>query len=306
MHAHGKSNHVVECVLVLFICAGMPGMMSPAVADVFNIGPGLTSLDFVTVGNPGNAGELTAFDEDHPGRICGGVDYTYKIGKYEVTAGQYCEFLNAVAKTDNYGLYNTYMWGSDGGCKIQQGGSPGSYTYSVDPNLANRPVNCIDWGDAARFCNWLANGQPTGEQNSATTEDGSYYINGAVGYEEPLTVRRKSCARYVVPSEDEWYKAAYHKNDGVTGNYWDYPTQSDTEPIYEPPPGRSEPPGSFNRYNEYPLWTTEAGVYRFSPSPYGTFDQGGNLLEYTDTILGDIFPYRCVRELKSDESGGPS
>ena len=40
-------------------------------------------------------------------RICGSVGYNYNIGKYEVTAGQYTEFLNAVARTDTYGLYNT-------------------------------------------------------------------------------------------------------------------------------------------------------------------------------------------------------
>ena len=37
-------------------------------------------------------------------------------------------------------------------------------------------------------------------------------------------------AKFWIPSEDEWYKAAYHKNDGVTGNYFDYPTGSDATP----------------------------------------------------------------------------
>ena len=32
-------------------------------------------------------------------------------------------------------------------------------------------------------------------------------------------------AKYWIPTENEWYKAAYHKNDGVTGNYFDYPTE---------------------------------------------------------------------------------
>ena len=76
-------------------------------------------------------------------RICGAVGYTYNIGKYEVTAGQYTEFLNAVAKTDTYGLYNTNMWSSTYGCKIQQSGSSGSYTYSVASDYANRPVNYV-------------------------------------------------------------------------------------------------------------------------------------------------------------------
>ena len=39
----------------------------------------------------------------------GAVDYNYSIDKYDVTLGQYTQFLNAVAKTDTYGLYNSYM-----------------------------------------------------------------------------------------------------------------------------------------------------------------------------------------------------
>ena len=39
----------------------------------------------------------------------GSVAYTYQMGKYDVTVGQYCQFLNAVAKTDTYGLYNGSM-----------------------------------------------------------------------------------------------------------------------------------------------------------------------------------------------------
>ena len=96
----------------------------------------------------------------------GAVHYAYNIGTYEVTAGQYCEFLNAVAATDSHELYNSNMWSNTYGCKIQRSGSLGSYTYSVDVNWANRPVNYVSWGDAARFANWLHNGQPTGPQDA--------------------------------------------------------------------------------------------------------------------------------------------
>jgi hypothetical protein len=84
-------------------------------------------------GDPGNAGELSGEGAGGSGRdrICGAVDYVYNIGTYEVTAGQYCEFLNAVADTDTYGLYNTNMWSNDYGCKIERTGDPDSYSYSV-------------------------------------------------------------------------------------------------------------------------------------------------------------------------------
>ena len=69
------------------------------------------TIDTVPVGNPGKPGSCpaTAAAATVPTAIVGAVGYTYNIGKYEVTAGQYTAFLNAVAKTDTYGLYNTNM-----------------------------------------------------------------------------------------------------------------------------------------------------------------------------------------------------
>ena len=139
----------------------------PAPADILNLPSGQTNLDFVTVGNPGNTAD--------PKTGLGAVGYTYQIGTYDVTAAQYVAFLNAVSAADTYGLYNSSM-SDTAGCNIQQSGLSGSYTYSVAPQYANLPVNYITWGDAARFCNWLTNGQPTGSENLATTENGSYYL----------------------------------------------------------------------------------------------------------------------------------
>jgi formylglycine-generating enzyme len=266
---------------------------SSAQADVFNMGTGLTSLEMVTVGNPGNKGELSGIGAGGggPDRICGAVNYTYQIGKFEVTAGQYCQFLNAVAATDTYGLYSSNTYYSS---NIKRFGSPGSYIYGVVADWANRPINYVSWGDAARFCNWLTNGQPTGSQNCATTEDGSYYLNGANSDAALMTVARKASARYVIPTEDEWYKAAYHKNDGQTGNYWDYPTASDTPPInmlLDPDSGSN---GNFHDFYGTgnggdtigsPYYRTPVGEFENSESPYGTFDQGGNVYELTETVF---------------------
>src|SRR5687767_7184058 len=129
-------------------------------------------IETVVVGNPGNAG-----DPQIQG-VFGGVNHVFAIGKYEVTGGQYTAFLNAVAASDPFGLYNANMSASAHGCKITRSGSPGSHAYSVAPDQANRPVNFVSWGDAVRFANWLHNGQPTGAPGLATTEDGSYFLNG--------------------------------------------------------------------------------------------------------------------------------
>jgi len=259
------------------------------------------NMELVTVGNPGNAGEWSGEGVGGfgPDRICGAVDYVYNIAGSEVTAGQYVEFLNAVAATDPYGLYSTSMWSSPYGCMIQRSGSAGSYTYSVAADWADRPVNYVGWGDAARFANWLTNGQPSGLQTLATTEDGSYFLNGATSNEDLMAVTREPDASYVIPSEDEWYKAAYHKNDGITGNYWDYPAATDAPPsnqLIDPDPGNNANFYQLGPTIGSPYYRTEVGEFEESESPYGTFDQGGNVWEWNEAaILTDNNWFRGVR-----------
>ncbi len=69
------------------------------------------TIDVVPVGDPNNTGEWSgeSYGGFGPDRFCGAVGYTYNIGKYEVTAGQYTAFLNAVGGVDTYALYNSGM-----------------------------------------------------------------------------------------------------------------------------------------------------------------------------------------------------
>ena len=239
-------------------------------------------IDTASVGNPGNVADTRYVPS---GR--GAVAYTFDMGKFEITAEQYTAFLMAVAGTDTYGLYNTFM-SSEYGCGIQRGGQPGNYTYTVASDWAHRPVNYVSWGDAARFANWLYHGQPTGGQNLGTTEDGSYYLNGATSNTALLAVTRKANATWVIPSEDEWYKAAYHQKDAATERYWDYPTGTNDHPgnaLLDPDPGNN---ANFHLNGDYtiggPYWRTEVGDFEKSASPYGTFDQGGNVYEWNETL----------------------
>jgi sulfatase modifying factor 1 len=258
------------------------------------------TIDLVTVGGPNNAADDTGY---------GSVSHTYQIGKHEVTAVQYAEFLNAVARTDTYNLYHEFMWTSDSGCKIQRTGSSGSYAYSVAGDRELRPVNYVSFWDACRFANWLHNGQPKGEQGPGTTETGAYTLNGYEG-SDGREISRNPGARFWIPSEDEWYKAAYHKNDGPSGNYWEYPTRSEAPPTSELPPGTDMLNGSANYADYYDggyvdpvYYTTEVAAYtaRPSDSPYGTFDQGGNVEEWNDTLIstgvsmGEPFGARGLR-----------
>ena len=259
-------------------------------------------IDTVTIGNPGNPGELSGSGAGGygPDRICGAVDYAYNFGKYEVTAGKYTGFLNAVAGTDTYGLYNTRMWEWPQGCQIQRSGSSGSYTYSVAGDWANYPVNFVSFGDSARFANWLHNGQPAGAQGLSTTEDGAYYLNGAMTQAELLAVNREPDWTWAITSEDEWYKAAYHKNDGASGNYFDYPTSSDALPsndLVDPDPGNNANLRvGFDFTVGPPNYLTETGEFENSSSPYGTFDQGGNVWEWNELVWTDGYNnFRGIR-----------
>jgi len=265
---------------IQIVCVVVVSLGSPALA---------VDIETVSVGNPENAGEWSG--ESHgghgPDRVCGAVDYMYNIGKYEVTAGQYTEFLNTVAGTDTYGLYDLQMWDGLGACRIERIGLPDNYSYQVAAGWKDRPVNYVSWGDAARFANWMTNGTPAGAQDLTTTEDGSYRLDGAVSDVGLLAVARKVGARYVIPTEDEWYKAAYHKNDGLTGNYFDYPTGSDTVPgndLIDPDPGNNANFHDGDYTFPAPYYRTEVGEFENSPSPYGTFDQGGNVWEWTEAV----------------------
>jgi sulfatase modifying factor 1 len=259
------------------------------------------AIETVTVGNAGNAGELSGQGAGGYGqnRVCGGVSYVYQMGKYEVTAGQYTEFLNAVAATDTYGLYDPGM-SATYGCGIQRSGTSGSYAYTIpDPNQANRPVNFVDWGDATRFANWLHNGRPTGPQDLSTTEDGSYFLNGATTDTELLAIGREPDAAWAITTEDEWYKAAYHKNDGVTGNYFNLPTSGDDMPsndLIDPDPGNNATFYDNGHTIGSPYYRTEVGAHENSESPYSTFDQAGNVWEWNESKVYEAGGWhRCLR-----------
>lgn len=252
-------------------------------------------MAFVEVGDPGNTNSNLGY---------GAVNYAYGIGKYEVTVGQYCEFLNAVAKSDPYGLYFTGTTWSRGGmgtnlnvAGISRSGASGSYSYSVMDNggsSASRPIVFMSAWRAMRYANWMSNGKGSG-----STESGAYTLNGQTS---GLLPERNQNAGFYIPTENEWYKSAYYDptmNSG-SGGYRSYATTSDMAPgnVIGGAPNQANILTSANdgwvasvtqsvTYDPSQNYLTDIGAFVGSASFYGTFDQGGNASELLiDPTLG--------------------
>jgi hypothetical protein len=186
------------------------------------------TINWVTVGDPGNTADTTG--DPNP---AGAVADAFRIMKYEWTNSQYVDFLNAVDPDglNPQGIYNATM-GSNarGGISFTSGNAAGS-KYAARTNMGDKPVNYVSWFDAARVANWLHNGgltyETTGTTASAPQNTGAYTLGTATS---GTSFTRNLGATFYIPTEDQWYKAAYYKGDGTNVGYWDYATQSDTAP----------------------------------------------------------------------------
>jgi len=252
------------------------------------------TFDWATVGNPSNTPDTEVMNDGTTGY--GAVANTYRISKTEVTNAQYTDFLNAVdaTATNSLGLFNTNMAGNFGG--IENTGTTDGLRYIAQTGRKNNPVTYVSWYDSVRFINWLGNGQPT---DGTGTESGAYTLDGnSATPTNGLSVTRDIGATYWLPSEDEWYKAAYYD---PSGTYFDFANGSDTVSVSDQP---GDDPSAANYFSNissdigfndgyavsgstsFPSSTnpfTDVGAYTDATSPYGTFDQNGNVWEWNET-----------------------
>jgi formylglycine-generating enzyme required for sulfatase activity len=168
-------------------------------------------------------------------------------------------------------LYQTAM-----AAGITRSGASGSCTYSPVPDKAQHPVAHVSFWNAARFANWLHNGQPTGPQNATSTEDGAYTITptGIVGN----SIVRNAPARWAITSENEWYKAACYQpaaQGGDADGYWLYGTSSNTIS-----------PLQANYLSSVLLGAV--GMASYAPNFSGAFDMSGNVWEWNESIFASV------------------
>jgi sulfatase modifying factor 1 len=264
-HRLVKENSIVRRTLFHFVAAvsmAAAGMVSAVQAAVVSFGSGTNvfQLEFVTIGNPGNADDTTG--DPSP---AGAVGYEYGIGKFEVSRDIITKF-NA-SQSLQITLFDMSSFGGNG---------------------ANKPATGVSWNEAARFVNWL---------NTSTGGFAAYkFTTGGVNDDialwtasdtldyDPLNRYRSKRSTYVLPSYNEWYKAAYYNPNNST--YYNFANGSDIRPtavisgtasntaVYTQS-GEASPTG--------PADVDQAGGL----SPYGVMGLGGNGYELEESS-GDL------------------
>jgi formylglycine-generating enzyme required for sulfatase activity len=230
-----------------------PPPISTPTTDTFGSGANQFTIDFVGIGNPVNSNDTTGY---------GGVPYEYRIGKYTISQNQ------VDAATRN-GLQNVTAgaWSGD------------------------QPAAYITWYEAAAYVNWLNTSQGYAPAYNLTWTNGAWSMalwpttpdgNGNVAWTDGGTnlFRNANCV-YFLPSENEWYKAAYYDpaKNGGTGGYWQYPTGSDSAPT-SVASGTNAGTAVYNQYRQ----NGPASVFQSGGlSLYGTMGQGGNVWQWAET-----------------------
>jgi formylglycine-generating enzyme required for sulfatase activity len=319
--------------------------------------PAVLTFKTATVGAPGNPSVgITPFaDAIYPScaeatqaqpacQQVGGVKYRYGIGQLEVTVAQWVAFLNTVDPLgrNRHRLYSANesaaAWPKYGQVDYAEGARAGRHYSVASPAWADKPYGFANFLRSARFANSLYNGQLLAKRASAN--DGFRYVayrvrlsrrteNGMYAMTKRAATRSHKSG-FVIPSQDEWIKAAYYDpKGGGTYSYWKYPTNpgvfgdgTKTAPFQttlNPTTGdvtnsASQPLATFHAAETpAPSWcpasfapeacstvnpfgfgaSAYAKVYQGSVgtvgqaktlSPWGTLDQGGNVVEWTDTI----------------------
>jgi hypothetical protein len=214
-----------------------------ALPEVNNFGTGTNSftLDFVTIGNPGNSNDTTGY---------GKVAYSYQMGTYAISQNQ----INIAAISGLLGMPS------------------GDWT-------GDQPATSISWYQAAAFVNWLNTRQGYAPAYNLSYSSDNGYTMALWPAAQAWTLggvnlyRNANCC-YFLPSENEWCKAAYYdptKNNGK-GAYWQYPEGINSAPTAVAS-GTTAGTAVFNWITYAPASVYQSGGL----SSYGTMGQGGNV-----------------------------
>jgi formylglycine-generating enzyme len=237
------------------------------------------NMDFVTIGNAGNTADTHAMINGTHG---GAVSYDYSIGKYEVTNAQWNSFTAAAGAPT---------------------GNDGDYRDSARWTGAQQPTDSVSWYEAAQFCNYLTSGD---KSKGAYQFSGDNANPGSFQGIDRVSSISTYGTTYIIPTEDEWYKAAYFKPDG--SGYSLYANGTDTAPVA----GVNSNYGVDSNHNSIVGASWNVGMGTMEQN--GTFDMMGNVLEWNETLFygslrgirGGTYSYDAGEDLKSSFSSGMS
>ena len=205
-------------------------------------------MDFVTIGNPGNAADTTG----RPNPV-GSVAYTYNLGKYEVSR----DMIDKANSAGSLGITLADM-------------------TSYGGNGANKPATGVSRYEAATYVNWLNTSKGYQAAYKFVGETFELWASTDAGY-NANNMLRNSLAKYWLPSNNEWHKGAYGKADG---SWSKYPNGLDTAPMAVAS-GTAANTAVWGVHYSGPADITSAGGL----SSYGTMGQGGNVWEWMETAF---------------------
>jgi formylglycine-generating enzyme required for sulfatase activity len=280
----------------VWFCGAVAGLCSASLGQSPAQPPPNYDFQWATIGNPGNRG-ATQVEAPYfypplntPAIVAGGVDYEFRMSRNEVTVGQWLQFLNA---------YWPYNQGSPGALQLTgqwiyptnstPGQNPG---YTIVQGAANRPVE-VSWRMAARYTNWLCNGQGT---TAAAFTGGAYDTSTfTANPDHSLNDQRThSPGATWIPTLDKWTKAMHYdpnKNGPGQEGYWLYPIGRDTPPISGWPEDGGETSAGLDFSSG--RWL-DVESYPNIQSTYGLWDGSGSAAEWTEYASPDGV-IRCTR-----------
>jgi formylglycine-generating enzyme required for sulfatase activity len=240
--------------------------------------------------DPGNAVDPAS------GGLYGVVDHSFQMGKYLVTYDQYCAFLNAVdpsgANPNNVYFAGFMTDDPCGGINYTAVATAGA-KYTIKPGIGSKPVIGVDFSSSGRFVNWLGNGGMKG----SNTDTGVYTITAQTSINNARTGNTGNGTRVFLPTENEWYKAAYYQGVGNTNTAYPWgATVPDANGLVG-----GNLVANLN-YAGCAGTVTDVTSFPNGKSYYQTFDQAGNASEMLETIHTD--PNRVVRGGRWNNTSG--